>query len=236
MDRWEGVSKGGKEKGYPITCMSFVARGTWKVHVPSVIRPDGTHSFLLPAVLPPTAGSGTARLNSKDVLVFSTDSHIVLSPGVHQTTHWCLVDNAQVFLYTREGPPILQLASLTLSPGTQLHILPSPGAPLTFFWYSMVGHGLFRSTFGDNEEEKLLYQKWTEIQTATYALQDADYRLSRFIRSRNQEGFLKNTSATSGPLLQRKAECHQQLSRLLVAWELRVGPGKRVVSFLTATF
>jgi hypothetical protein len=120
-----------------------------------------------------------------------------------------------------------------MATGTNLFLLPTPGTPLTLHWVSLSQEGPFLSTYGDSPQERLLYQGWTDIQTARYALNDANYRLSCYIQARIPG---KESLDVSSSLYARISESQIVLDELLTAWTNIIGPEKRVVSFLTLTF
>lgn len=176
------------------------------------------------ANLPPT------QLNVRDVLVFSqAKTTITLAEGVHATTHWCLIQNAQVFLQAVHSVH-LRISSLTLSKGTNLHFLPGPGVSITVQW-CLSDKAFLPATFGsDSLQEQVLFQEWKILQSARYVLARVTYRLSRYVRTKKPG---EPTDKQSAPLLKDRLDAQKVMDALLLSWDSKVGPNKQVVTFLS---
>jgi hypothetical protein len=216
-------------------------KSRWIFQSASVLSSEGKHTFFPSQILPVLSSSFSStnqiHLNTTQVLIFSSDTHLLLVPGVHLTTHWYLVDGAQLFLYAEKSSVVLRISSLTLDKGCNLHILPFPGHTITMEWYSLPKEGPFDSTtFGDGSQEFLLYEEWKTIQTAKYIADDATYRLRRFIR---QHALKRNTLGDvtkSIPFENSQFSTFQTWENLLLVWDNKIGLEKRIVSFLSFLF
>jgi hypothetical protein len=181
-------------------------------------------------MVPVAATTPTTLLNISDVLVFSqAETTIVLAEGAHSTTHWCLVQSAQVSIHA-SCSVFVRIGSLTLAQGTNLHFFPSPGVSITLEWYPSEP-AFLPATFGsDSVQERRLFQDWTDLQSAKYVLEQVTYRLSRYVRMREPG---EPTDLDSAPLLKARLEAQGVVTDLLDRWETKVGPGKRLVTFLS---
>jgi hypothetical protein len=177
------------------------------------------------------ANAPPTHLNIRDVLIFSQAKTTItlLAEKVHTTTHWCLIQNAQVFLHATHSV-LLRISSLTLAKGTNLHFLPGPGVSITLEW-CLSDKAFLPATFGsDSIQEHVLLQEWTNLLSARYALAQVTYRLSRYVRTRKPG---VPTDTQSAPLLKDRLDAQEVLAALLLSWNSKVGPNKKVVTFLS---
>lgn len=218
--------------------MIGVQKSRWIFQSPSVLSSEGKHTFFPSRILPSLSSSFSSKnqthLNTAQVLVFSNDTHLLLVPGLHLTTHWCLVDGAQLFLYAEKSSVVIRVSSLTLDQTSNLYIIPFPGHTVTIEWYSLPEEGPFdHTTFGHSIEEGLLYEEWKAIQTAKYISDDATYRLRRYIRQHALTRRTLGDITRCVPFQNSQAETLRTWENLLSVWENKIGLGKRIVSFLS---